>query len=89
LPRGIFSDLFLRREATGRPGTTAHIASVAVLWVTWKARNVMVFNADHQDAATITRQLYKLTSTSGFVEHQTRSTSNHSIAGAKRFVAEN
>jgi hypothetical protein len=49
----------------------------------------MVFNADHQDAATITRQLYKLTSTSGFVEHQTRSASNHSIAGAKRFVAEN
>jgi hypothetical protein len=31
--------------------------SVTVLWVIWKARNAMVFNADHQDVVTITRQL--------------------------------
>jgi hypothetical protein len=39
------------------PRTAAHTASVTVLWVIWKARNAMVFNADHQDAATIARQL--------------------------------
>jgi hypothetical protein len=35
----------------------AHTASIIVLLVIWKAQNAMVFNADHQDAAIITRQL--------------------------------
>jgi hypothetical protein len=39
------------------PGAVGHTASVAVLWVIWKARNAMVFNTDHQDVVTITRQL--------------------------------
>jgi hypothetical protein len=39
------------------PRAGAHTASVTVLWVIGKARNAMVFNADHQDAVTTTRQL--------------------------------
>jgi hypothetical protein len=39
------------------PREAAHTASVAILWVIWKARDAMVFNADHQDVTTITRQL--------------------------------
>ncbi|CAL4983020.1 unnamed protein product [Urochloa decumbens] len=42
------------------PGTVTHTVAIAVLWVIWKARNAMIFNADPQNAGTIARQLQTL-----------------------------
>jgi hypothetical protein len=39
------------------PRAAGHTTSVVVLCVIWKARNAMVFNTDHQDVVTISRQL--------------------------------